>query len=155
MSESASKPGNAGPPELPCRAEMLVAQRPPMLLAGELLRRDREGNFSEVGAQVPQGGIFIGRSGQARPEYFVELMAQAMAAVNGYDALCEGGAYRRDLLVGIDRFFWLEGAREGEEMRVEVAKIFEFGPVTVMKGQVFNGAGKLLAEGEIKAWEAS
>jgi hypothetical protein len=155
MSESAPKPGNAGSPELPCRAELLVAQRPPMLLAGELRHRDREGNSSVVAARVPAGGIFVSREGWARPEYFVELMAQAMAAVNGYDALCEGGDYRRDLLVGIDHFSWLEGAREGEGMRVEVAKIFEFGPVTVMKGQVFNGAGKLLAEGEIKAWEAS
>ncbi len=155
MTESSDKQGRAGTPELPCPAELLVAQRPPMLLAGELRRRDRDGNFSMVTALVPAEGVFITKEGRVRPEYFIELIAQAMAAVNGYDALTDGGADRRDLLVGIDRFSWLEGAGVGEELQVEVVKTFEFGPVTVMKGQIFNREGELLAEGEIKAWEAS
>ena len=152
---SSVKQGSGRAPGLPCPAERLVAQRPPMLLAGELQQRDREGNFSVIMARVPPAGVFVNRQGRARPEYFVELVAQAMATVNGYDALADGGACRRDLLVGIDRFSWLAGAGAGEELRVEVVKTFEFGPATVMKGQIFNQAGELLAEGEIKAWEAS
>ena len=152
MVESSAIPGAA--PELPCRAELLVAQRPPMLLAGELRKRDREGNFSLVTALVPGEGIFVTGDGRVRPEYFIELIAQAMASVNGYDALADGGDCRRDLLVGIDRFSWFYGAGRGEELRVEVVKTFEFGPATVMKGKVFNRADELLAEGEIKAWEA-
>lgn len=154
MVDVSSHNGAAGVPELPCRAELLVAQRPPMLLAGELLHRDREGNFSVVSARVPDTGVFIGRDGRARPEYFIELVAQAMAAVNGYDALAAGGSFRRDLLVGINSFSWLAYASAAVSLRVEVVKTFEFGPATVMKGQIFNLANELLAEGEIKAWEA-
>lgn len=124
-----------------------------MLLAGALAHRDRPGNFSVVTAMVPAAGIFIGPGGGAIPEYFVELVAQAMAAVNGYDAQTDGAAATRGLLVGIDRFLWQGAAAAGEELRVELVKVFEFGPVTVMGGRVFNLAGELLAEGEIKAWE--
>ena len=38
-------------------------------------------------------------------------------------------------------------------LKVEIEKTFEFGPVTVMSGRVINGAGEVLASGEIKAWE--
>jgi hypothetical protein len=155
MTESANNPESRGAPELPCRAELLVAQRPPMLLAGELRRRDRDGNISVVSARVPLTGLFVTREGRLQPEYFIELIAQTMAAVNGYDALADRAGVRRDLLVGIDRFSWLGNSSGGEELRVEVVKTFEFGPVTVMKGQIFNQAGELLAEGEIKAWEVS
>jgi hypothetical protein len=124
-----------------------------MLLAGELRQRDRPGNFSLVAARVPEEGIFITEAGRTRPEYFIELAAQAMAAVDGYDALADGGAFGRGLLVGVDNFRWSGSAGAGEELRVEVVKSYEFGPVTVMTGRVVDRCGKLLAEGEIKAWE--
>jgi hypothetical protein len=155
MSESSINPDQGNAPPLPCRAELLVAQRPPMLLAGELRRRDRDGNISVVSARVPLTGLFVTREGRLQPEYFIELIAQTMAAVNGYDALADRAGVRRDLLVGIDRFSWLGNSSGGEELRVEVVKTFEFGPFTVMKGQIFNQTDDLLAEGEIKAWEAS
>jgi len=153
MTETSSLSGHPEPPALPCRAELLVAQRPPMLLAGELRRRERTSNFSEVGARVPESGIFVGPDGRTRPEFFIELAAQAMAAVDGYDAMVDGKPSRRGLLVGIDRFSWSGSARCGEELRVEVAKTFEFGPVTIMSGRVVDQRGELLAAGEIKAWE--
>jgi hypothetical protein len=34
-----------------------------------------------------------------------------------------------------------------------MVKNFQFGPVTVMAGKVINGAGEVLAGGEIRAWE--
>ncbi|NTV15351.1 MAG: ACP dehydratase [Desulfobulbaceae bacterium] len=143
----------ASAPPLPAPALQLVAQRPPMLLVDALVHRDRPGNFSVVTATVPRAGIFLGPDGCVIPEYFVELVAQGGAAVNGYDAISDGEGGSRGFLVGIDKFVWLAGARVGEELRVELVKTFEFGPVTVMSGRVFNGTEQLLAEGEIKAWE--
>lgn len=140
-------------PCLPCAADKLVPQRPPMLLIDQLVVRERRDNFSVVSAAVPQGGIFVEKGGRVLPEYFVELVAQAMAAVNGYDGLVDGEKTGRGFLVGIEDFHWLATAEPGEMLRVEMAKVFEFGPVTVMAGKVLNGADKLLASGEIKAWE--
>jgi len=146
-----SEPATA--PSLPAPAVQLVAQRPPMILVDALVHRDRPGNFSVVAATVPLAGVFLGPDGWVIPEYFVELVAQGGAAVNGYDAITDNAGKTRGFLVGIDNFVWQGRARAGEELRVELVKTFEFGPVTVMSGRVFNRAEQLLAEGEIKAWE--
>lgn len=138
---------------MPCPASQLVAQRPPMLLAGELLQRDRPNNHGLVSATVPDAGVFAVGAGRVIPEYYVELVAQAMAAVNGFDALSDGIASRKGLLVGIDAFCWLADARAGEKLTVEVVKTFVFGPVTTAAGKVFNSRGDVIATGELKAWE--
>lgn len=151
--DSSSTSGQGVAPSLPCPAIQLVSQRPPMLLAGALTFRDRPGNLSVVTATVPATGIFLGPDGAVLPEYFVELVAQSMAAVNGYDAIADNDPATLGFLVGIDRFVWLGTARAGEELSLHLVKTFEFGPVTVMSGRVFNVEGMLLAEGEIKAWE--
>ena len=131
----------------------LVPQRPPMLLVNRLVARDRDANFSAVEALAPVDGIFVEQGWGILPEYFIELVAQAMAAVNGYDGLVDGEEAGRGFLVGIDDFSWQGTAEPGELLRIELKKNFEFGPVTVMVGQVLNGAGEVLAGGEIKAWE--
>lgn len=140
-------------PVLPCAAERLVPQRPPMLLVEQLVARDRAANFSAVEAAVPPAGIFVAPDGGVLPEYFVELVAQAMAAVNGYDCLLDGARTGRGFLVGIEGFSWHGSAAPGERLRVEMRQNFQFGPVTVMAGKVINGAGEVLAGGEIRAWE--
>lgn len=152
LPDNASQSMTTAPP-LPCPAIRLVAQRPPMLLVDALVHRDRPGNFSVVVATVPTNGVFLASDGQVIPEYFIELVAQGGASVNGFDAITDNAGTTRGFLVGIDTFAWLGGAHSGEELRVELIKTFEFGPVTVMNGRVFNRADQLLAEGEIKAWE--
>lgn len=139
--------------DLPLPAIELVPQRPPMLLVDRLVARDREANSSAVEALVPVDGIFVEQGRRIMPEYFIELVAQAMAAVNGYDSLVYGAETGRGFLVGVDGFSWQGTAEPGDLLRVEMAKNFEFGPVTVMAGKVLNEAGEILASGEIKAWE--
>lgn len=139
-------------PELPCPAIDLVPQRAPMLLIDQLVSREQQVNFAVIVASVPTAGVFM-EQGQVVPEYFVELVAQAMAAVNGYDNRVDGTPSGRGFLVGIDDFSWYDIAEPGERLRIELQKNFEFGPVTVMAGQVLNEAGDVLASGEIKVWE--
>jgi 3-hydroxymyristoyl/3-hydroxydecanoyl-(acyl carrier protein) dehydratase len=124
-----------------------------MLLVDRLVARERQANFSVVEASAPADGIFVEQGRGLLPEYYIELVAQAMAAVNGYDCLVDGAEAGRGFLVGIDDFSWQGTAEPGERLRIELKKNFEFGPVTVMVGQVLNGVGEVLAGGEIKAWE--
>ncbi|MDF1576884.1 MAG: hypothetical protein P1P81_00385 [Desulfobulbales bacterium] len=140
-------------PALPCAAVGLVPQRPPMLVIERLVKRDRLANFSLVEATAPTEGFFVGQDGAVLPEYFIELVAQAMAAVNSFDGLVDGEKPGRGLLVGIENFSWPGRGEAGQKLRVEIVKNFDFGPVSVMAGTVFNKRGELLAGGEIKAWE--
>ena len=97
--------------------------------------------------------MFVDANENLLPEYFIELVAQAMAAVNGYDCRCDGLGSGRGFLVGIESFSWHGEAAPKEKLKVEMEKIMEFGPVTVMRGKVLNSSGEILAGGEIKAWE--
>ena len=136
---------------LPCPADRLVPHRPPMLIVRELL--ERQGDTALVAAQVPAAGIWVNQGG-VLPEYYVELVAQAIAAANGYDALQEGKPPANGFLVGVDEFHWLAAAAPGERLLVTVEKTFEFGAVKIIRGTVRNDAG-IKADGEIKVWLAA
>lgn len=136
--------------QLPCSAEILVPHRPPMLLVDTLLERD--GDRATASAVVPQNGICVDPDQGILPEFFIEVIAQTMAAVNGYDALCAGKNPQDGFLVGIDEFSFEAVPALGKTIRIEVEKTFEFGAVKIIRGQVFD-EDMLLASGTIKVWE--
>ena len=136
---------------LPFSADNLIPHRPPMRLVREVVKRNREDETGEVHAIVPDSGMWIFRE-KALPEYLVELTAQAMAAVNGYDLLCKGEDARQGLLVGVDRFSWMVLPCAGAELVIKLLKKFEMYPVTIMEGRVSCGED-LVSCGELKVWE--
>jgi predicted hotdog family 3-hydroxylacyl-ACP dehydratase len=122
-----------------------------MRLVASVIRRDRVNETGEVDAVTPETGMWTS-GGRVTPEYLVELTAQAMAAVNGYDLLCKGKDARTGFLVGVDTFSWNFIPDAGVELRIKLQKKFEMYPVTIMEGRVF-ASGKLVSRGEIKVWE--
>ena len=136
--------------QLPCPAEKLVPHRPPMLFIDSLL--ERFGDRATASAIVPDDGICVDPAQGVLPEFFIEVIAQTMAAVNGYDALCDGKKKHDGFLVGIDEFIFEGIPAAGGTIRIEIEKIFEFGAVKIIRGQVFEG-DMLLASGTLKVWE--
>ncbi|MDF1614732.1 ACP dehydratase [Desulfurivibrio dismutans] len=135
---------------LPRPALELVPQRPPMLLVDELLEW-RPGR-ALARAVVPAAGIWYDPETGVPTEYWIELVAQAMAAANGYDAMQAGAAPGSGMLVGVDSFRLYQVPRPGATVLVELKKTFEFGAVKIIKGWV-RSAEADLAEVEIKVWE--
>jgi len=139
-------------PELPCPAQRLVPHRPPMLLVHRLL--DKQDDHAAVEAIAPAEGIFVDPIHGLAPEYFVEVIAQAMAAASGFDALEKGAPFSGGFLVGIDECRWYGPAAGGEILRIELEKRFQFDAVTVMEGRVV-GRGGCLASATVKVWETA
>ena len=137
---------------LPCPVDTLVPHRPPMLIVRRLL--EREGDRAVVEAVVPADGIWVGPDRGVLPEFYVEVIAQAMAAVNGYDALLEGHPPGDGFLVGVDAFTWHRTVAPGERLWIDVEKTFEFEAVKIIHGLVRNQAGEV-AVGEIKVWQGA
>jgi predicted hotdog family 3-hydroxylacyl-ACP dehydratase len=121
-----------------------------MLIIHQLLEKDED--TAVVEAVVPSEGIFVDTDKGLLPEYIIELVAQSMAAANGFDAKQSGQIPPRGFLVGIDNFSWMDKARPGETLQVKLKKTFEFQAVTIMEGRVVGPNG-LVARGEIKVWE--
>ncbi len=140
--------GTAGV-RLPMAARSLLPHRPPMLFVDQLL--ERSGNRAKALAEMPVEGICVD-DGMVFPEFFIEVVAQAMAMANGYDALRSGSRMNDGMLVGIDSFSFYHTASPGTRLRIEIEKIFEFGTVKIIHGEVFD-ADVLLASGDIKVWE--
>ena len=135
---------------LPCVVDHLVPQQPPMLIVRRLL--EREGDKAQVEALVPSDGIWVSPGRGLLPEFYVEVIAQAMATVNGYDSLRDGLPPRDGFLVGVDKFCWQKTAVPGETLWIDIEKTFEFGAVKIIHGLVRNEHGEI-ASGEIKVWQ--
>ena len=134
---------------LPQAAAELLPHRPPMLFVEAIVAR--HGNRSTASAVLPESGICL-QDGRLFPEYFIELVAQAAALANGYDALCLGKPANDGMLVGIDAFSFHGQAIAGKSVRIETEKTFAFGAIKVIHGEVYDGK-QLLAAGDIKVWE--
>ena len=136
--------------KLPCPAEMLVPHRPPMLLIDRLV--ERKGDMAVAEARVPQNGLCVDKKRGLLPEFLIEIIAQTMAAVNGYDALLGGKKLNDGFLVGIDDFSWNTAPLSNKTLQIKVEKTFEFGVVKIIRGKVLCN-NVLLAKGKIKVWE--
>lgn len=135
---------------LPLPAHLLVPHRLPMLIIHRLLERNEDTALAE--SMVPKEGIFLDSQTGLLPEYFIELIAQSVAAINGFDARKENRPPFTGYLVGIDNFSWIDRAFPGEILQIRLKKTYKFQAVTIMEGKVIGPNG-LVACGEIKVWE--
>jgi 3-hydroxyacyl-[acyl-carrier-protein] dehydratase len=147
--QDSTKSNSAGV-SLPLPAQILVPHRPPMLIIHQLLERNEDTALAE--SMVPTEGIFLDPRAGLLPEYFIELIAQSIATINGFDARKENRPPFTGYLVGIDNFSWIDRALPGETLQIRLKKTFEFQAVTIMEGKVIGPNG-LVACGEIKVWE--
>lgn len=132
----------------PVPAVELVTHRPPMLLVNCLAARDERQGIVE--ATVPESGPMVTGRG-VLPEYLVEILAQSMAVIDGYDSVKAGREPTGGFLVGLNRFVWSAFPLPGQKLNVTLAKSFEFGSMIIMNGGVTAG-GVFLAGGELKVW---
>lgn len=119
-----------------------------MLLVNCLIARDERRGVVE--ATVPESGPMITGMG-VLPEYMVEILAQSMAVIDGYDSLKAGRRPSGGFLVGLNRFLWSGSPVPGQRLEVTLARSFEFGPMIIMNGGV-TAKGALMAGGELKVW---
>ncbi len=135
--------------QLPCPAIQLILHRPPMLLIDELTFR--QGDRGTATATVSSENVCFSDEHGLLPEYFIEIMAQTMAAANGYDSLVEGTLPKDGFIVGLDKFSIVEMPSH-HQFTVKIVKTMQFGSMKVLRGEVFCGTTSI-ARGELKVWE--
>lgn len=134
---------------LPFPAAEIIPQKPPMRVIDALLAvGDRWG---EVSATVSDGMPFVGEDGVLVETTYLEMMAQSIAAVNGFKQLGGSGSSLQGYLVGAQGLEILGPARVGDKLKISVNKEARYGRFGIVKGTVSRG-DQVLARGEIKIW---
>lgn len=136
--------------KLPCPAGDLIIHTPPMLLIDKLV--EREGDRATAIASILPNDICFDEKSGVLPEFFIEIMAQTIAAANGFDCLLKNTQPKDGFIVGLDKFVLKHVPAIDSSFLIKVEKTMEFGPVKVMQGEVFAD-GSSIATGEIKVWE--
>jgi radical SAM protein with 4Fe4S-binding SPASM domain len=134
---------------LPFPAGELIPQKPPMRLIDELVRvGERSG---EVSATVSGDTPFLRGNGALDETALFEMMAQSVAALNGFKRWGRSGTSSQGYLVGARNLEILEPARAGDTLHVSLHKEARFGNFGILKGTVSRN-GAVLARGELKIW---
>ncbi len=136
--------------KLPCPAEQLLPHRPPMLLIDSLLQREKD--RAVASARFDENNIFLSRDRGLLPEYFIEIVAQTMAAANGFDACNSNSKVKDGFLVGLESFSLHHPLPDTQEFRIVAVKDMAFGQMQVIDGEVFADSTPI-ASVRLKLWE--
>jgi len=137
-------------PSLPCAAEKLIGHRGPMLLIDDLL--ERQHGHAAASATLNEDNICIARNFGVLPEYFIELLAQTVAAASGYDHLIAEAPPGAGFLVGVDNFSCENFTPSRQQNFItRILTTMEAGAMKIVHGEVFAGEISV-ATAELKLW---
>lgn len=112
-----------------------------------------EDGSGEAEACIPEHSLLAGGDGEIDEAALIELIAQAYAAVKGYDDLIRGKPPGKGFLVGMRRLSITGTARAGDRLRVSIKTVGVFANFAVVEGAVVRGEDTL-ASGTLKLWLA-
>jgi len=138
-------------PALPMPADRILPHRPPMRLVDTLL--SCENGSGEAEACIQAHSFLAGGDGGIDEAALIELIAQAYAAVKGYDDLAHGKPPGKGFLVGMRKIRITGKARAGDRLRISIRTVGVFANFAVVEGAVARG-GETLASGTLKLWLA-
>lgn len=100
-------------------------------------------------ATAPVAGPFADEGG-LMPEYAIELLAQTLAAGQGYLALADDRPAAGGMLAGVDHFFWTgRPVAPGDQLLARVQSELAFGQFLVLSGAI-SRTGEEVARGRLK-----
>jgi len=133
-------------PSFPLPIERLLPQRPPMLLLSQLLScTESEGTAD---ALISPDNLFRLPDDTIHAAALFELMAQAYAAVHGYQSHLAGKPVSIGFLAGIRQAVVLGAARIGDLLLVSVRQTALVPPFVRAEARIERD-GETLAEGEL------
>jgi radical SAM protein with 4Fe4S-binding SPASM domain len=134
---------------LPIAVDGLIPHSAPMKLVDRLISVGER--VAEVEHEIRGDDPFLDDDGTLEPSAYVELIAQAAAAMNGFRQSGRASGELRGYLLGARSIDILGSARRGDNLSIRVFKATRFGDFGIIEGQVFRQE-QLLARGEVKVW---
>jgi len=136
---------------LPVPVEMYIPQRSPMRMVDTLLAIGER--HAKVETILDEINPFLDKSGVLESAAYMEIIAQAAAALNGFQ-LRNRSEKPSGFLMGARNITIHEPARCGDRLVTSVHKEHKFEGFGIIRGRVERN-GQCLAEGEIKVFHKS
>ena len=135
--------------KLPLPVQNLIPHQKPMCLVDRLLEfKDQSGT---VEARVLPGQLLVDDDGRLETLAVAEMIAQAYAAVKGYDDHLAGRPVRQGFLVGIRKIQFHQAVFAGDYLQIHVNTVGSIAGFAVVEG-VVTRKSDIIAEGQIKLW---
>jgi radical SAM protein with 4Fe4S-binding SPASM domain len=137
---------------LPMDVGDLIPQSPPMRVVDRLLEVGERSAVVELA--IAQDTPFVGKNGELDEAAYLEIMAQSIAALNGFRKKRNGSIKPDGFLLGARNVEILGAARTGERLSVDVFKYARYGDFGLVRGTIRRGED-VIARGEVKVWHKS
>jgi len=135
---------------LPVDAARFALQKAPMLLVDTLVTVGDRVTTAET--TVRSGTPFVDRNGALDNAAYLEMMAQTVAILHGFQNYGRDKPRNCGMLLG-SRDLHIRGtAKAGDLLHIEIRHTTTFGAYSVLTGSITRD-GELLASGELKVWE--
>jgi predicted hotdog family 3-hydroxylacyl-ACP dehydratase len=132
---------------LPFPAADLIPHQAPMRVIDALVAcGDRSG---EAAVTISHEMPFVGEDGALDEVVYFEMIAQSIAALNGFKQLGTQTPASEGFLVGARKLEFLEPARVGDTLNIFVRKHARFGKIGIVTATISRDK-TVLARGEIK-----
>ena len=138
--------------QLPRDVESMIPQKAPMRVVNRLLAVGER--FAVVEAVIPPDSPFLGQDGMLDEAAFLEIIAQATAALNGFRTPNNQTTAPAGYLLGARKLDIRGTARAGDRLNVRVFKLARYGDFGIVQGTVAKG-DEVVALGEVKVWHNS
>jgi radical SAM protein with 4Fe4S-binding SPASM domain len=135
--------------KLPVSVADFIPQEGPMRLIDRLMKIGER--TAEVETTVRKDMPFVSEKGFLDEAAYLEIIAQAVAAMGGFESYGSSNKKPEGFLLGAKQFEVLGRARIGDVLTVSVFKYAKYGEFGIIKGSICRGAD-VLAQGEIKIW---
>ncbi|MFH1939713.1 MAG: radical SAM protein [bacterium] len=134
---------------LPTQTKDLIPQELPMRIVHRLLEvGDRR---AKVETQVSHDMPFVSKDGLLDEVSYLELMAQAMAALHGFKQVDKSKSMLEGFLLGAKNIKIFKRVHVGDILTISVFKYARYGEFGIVKASIARDKD-LVAEGEIKIW---
>ncbi|VAX36105.1 Radical SAM domain heme biosynthesis protein [hydrothermal vent metagenome] len=135
--------------KLPISAESIIPQKSPMRVIDSLdIVSDRKAEASVV---ISKDMFFVREDGVLESAVYIEMIAQTIAAHNGFKKMGMDGFKPEGFLLGAKKVEIMGEARVGDKLNIVITKEARFGNFAIVEG-VISKQGAVIARGETKIW---
>jgi len=135
---------------LPVAVDRLIPQKSPMRVIDNLIKVGEKA--AEFNVTISNDMLFVCEDGTLDESIYLEMIAQAAAALAGFKKLGVTGEVVDGLLLGAKKFEILGKAHIGDTLIISIFKYARFEGFGIIKGQISLGED-IIARGEIKIWQ--